>query len=254
MKSVSAHERLWGDRRGWDERPLLRELYLNWFGMMASHLRPGRTVELGSGPGRFAEQCEGVIAADIVHLPWLDVVLDATRLPFGEGAVDNLVMLDVFHHLDVVAFLDEAGRVLSPGGRVVMIEPYISAFSYLIYHFVHDEPTRMKGDPFFVDPALSERPFDGNQALPTLVFWRFAERFRQRWPIFSIRFKELFSILLYPLSGGYRYPKLIPTSCIPVVRRIEKCLHPFRRWLAFRTLVVLERRNVVSNAAEVEGT
>ena len=145
MKSVSAHERLWGDRRGWDERPLLRELYLDWFGMMASHLRPGRTVELGSGPGRFAERCEGVIATDIVDFPWLDVVLDATRLPFGEGKVDNLVMLDVFHHLDVVSFLDEAGRVLSPGGRVVMIEPYISAFSYLIYHFVLDEPTRMKG-------------------------------------------------------------------------------------------------------------
>lgn len=242
MTDPSALERLLAHRRGWEKKPLLRALYLEWFERMASHLRPGRTVELGSGPGRFAERCPGVIASDIVPVPWVDVVLDAARLPFGAGAVDNLVMLDVFHHLDPVAFLDEAARVLSPGGRVVMVEPYISPLSYWVYRFIHREPTRMREDPFSAERPPRAHPFDGNQALPTLVFWRDEERFRERWPGLSILRRELFAILLYPLSGGYGYPTLIPPLLVPVVRRVERWLLPLGRWLAFRTLVVLERR------------
>ncbi|MFQ5912342.1 MAG: methyltransferase domain-containing protein [Nitrospinota bacterium] len=208
---------------------------------MVSHLCPGLTVEVGSGPGRFAEFYGGVIPSDVLFVPWVDVVLDAMHLPFKTRAVHNLVMLDVFHHLDPSAFLDEATRVLSPGGRVVMIEPYISPFSYLVYRFIHEEPTKLDEDPFWSHRSRATYPLDGNQALPTLTFWRDPQRFQERWPALTIRHKELFSLLLYPLSGGYGYPSLIPRFGVPAVRWIERRLSPLRRWLAFRTLVVLER-------------
>ncbi len=240
---TSADERLARHREVWESKPLLRELYGEWFEMIASHLGPGSTVEIGSGPSRFAEFQKEVITTDIVSVPWIDLVMDAARIPLKDNSVGNLVMLDVFHHIENPGnFLDEAERVLSPGGRVIMVEPYVSPFSYLVYNFIHEEAVNMKEDPFTpAEPSGQSLPFDGNGALPTLTFWRRADRFKERWPGLEISRKELFSFILYPLSGGYGFPGLIPRGCVPLVRLIEKSLRPFSRLLSFRTLVVLNK-------------
>ena len=124
-----------------------------------------------------------------------------------------------------------------------MIEPYISPFSHLIYRLFHEEPVVMDVNPFSPSSSLGgSHPFDGNMTIPTLAFGRHAERFFQKWPQFKILHQELFSYLLYPLSGGYGFPSLIPPRLLPLFKWIERRLHPLRRWLAFRTLIVLEKR------------
>lgn len=46
------------------------------------------------------------------------------ELPFEAGAFDHLLVRDVIHHLDEPARLvDEAARVLAPGGRLDVLEP-----------------------------------------------------------------------------------------------------------------------------------
>jgi SAM-dependent methyltransferase len=48
----------------------------------------------------------------------------AYDLPFADGAFDHVVARDVVHHLDRPArFIEECARVLSPGGRLDLLEP-----------------------------------------------------------------------------------------------------------------------------------
>ena len=79
----------------------------------------GRTVEIGGGIGQFKDRFPLVIATDIQIAPWLDLVADAQRLPFAQGSISNIVMIDVLHHLEFpLLFLREASRVLRPGGTM----------------------------------------------------------------------------------------------------------------------------------------
>ena len=58
--------------------------------------------------------------------PWLTVVEgDASALPFEDGSVDAVVMLDVLEHVpEPRAVLTEVRRVLRPGGVVVLSVPH----------------------------------------------------------------------------------------------------------------------------------
>jgi SAM-dependent methyltransferase len=107
-------------------RQPLRRIYREWHELVAARLAdvPGATIELGAGIGRFKEVVPDAVATDIQPTPWADAVVDAGELPYEDGSVANLVLIDVFHHLARPArFLDEAVRVLAPAGRVVLLEP-----------------------------------------------------------------------------------------------------------------------------------
>jgi len=88
-----------------------------------------RVLDLAGGTGRAAaalpdrdvtvvDAAPGMLArARAKGLP--AVRGDATRLPFRDGAFDAVVVTDALHHLDAPAALDEAARVLRPGGVLV---------------------------------------------------------------------------------------------------------------------------------------
>lgn len=50
------------------------------------------------------------------------VQLDAQHLPFGSGSFDVVLMFEAIYYVpDAKAFLDEAARVLSPGGKILIV-------------------------------------------------------------------------------------------------------------------------------------
>ena len=77
-------ETLRDHERAWNERPLLRRIYRDWFALMASRLSdvPGPTVELGAGLARFREVVPDVVETDVEETPWADLVVDAESLPY----------------------------------------------------------------------------------------------------------------------------------------------------------------------------
>ena len=68
------------------------------------------------------------------------IVADATQpLPLGRGEVSVLVARAVLEHLsDTEAFIEEAGRVLEPGGHFVVLVPNRHAFSSVLNRLIPD--------------------------------------------------------------------------------------------------------------------
>jgi SAM-dependent methyltransferase len=238
-----AEDTLAEHREVWARKRCLRLIYRSLHQRMARACRPGRTLELGGGIGSFKDYLPDVVTTDIQAAPWLDLVADAQDLPFADGSFDNIVLMDVLHHLPHPSrFLAEAERVLVPGGRLVLMEPAITPLSWPFYHYIHQESVRLGVDPLGAAAQCSTDPYDANQAVPTLLFGRHLARCRERFPALRMVEKRFLSILAYPLSGGFKRWTLLPGRVADLVLALDDVLSPLLgRWLGFRMLVVLER-------------
>lgn len=229
----------------WKHRPLLRRLYRDWYDLIVARLSKvaGPTVELGAGTAHFKEAYPEAVATDIETTPWADQVVDALRLPYEDGSLANLVLIDVFHHLARPAlFFDECVRVLRPGGRVVILDPYCSAVSTQAYRRFHHEQTDLSVPPLSDAPEIEDAALDSNQARATLVFFRAPSELERRWPSLRMVERTRLAFVLYPLSGGYSRRPLVPAALYRPLSWLERALQPLGRAAAFRCLVVLERR------------
>ncbi len=229
----------------WQNKPVLQRLYADWYGEISTWLVPGRTVELGGGTGNLKAHVPGVYCTDVVVLPWLNLVADAQRLPFQSESLANLVLFDSLHHIENVSlFFDEALRTLRVGGRIIVMDPYLSWASWPIYRWLHPEPMDCTEDPLvFKPPQADRRPFDSNQAVATTLFERNPSRFQSRYPGFSIRHIRRLACVAYPLSGGFDHPSILPERLLTPILRLEQILERVGWLLAFRMLVVIERRS-----------
>lgn len=235
-------------RRMLQSRPFLRMIYDEWYAKLNSSLPPtsARVLELGSGPGYLRETLPELITSDIQQLPWVDRVEDATNLKFDAGSLDAIVMTNVFHHIqDPHAFLSEASRCLRPGGRVVMIEPWTTSWSRLVYRWLHHEP-------FDPDAVSWELPAGGplsvaNGALPYICFSRDLKTFAHRHPNLEVRTTQPFMPVSYLLSGGFSIPVPLPVSWYRPIRRAERTLLEPR--FSMFALIVLERTERMFDAS-----
>lgn len=247
-------DKLTQHKKTWETKPLLRLLYRDWYQLIKNNMTAGRTLEIGGGSGNFKEFMPEVISGDIVRTDWTDLAMSAEAIPFGSSSLENIVLFDVLHHLEnPVLFLREAGRVLVNGGRLIMMEPYVSPFSYIVYRWLHPEPLDMNADPFAVVAKNPDRrPFDANNGIPTLFFKKHLRRFRQEFPTLKVKLIERLSFLTYPLSGGFEKPALIPAQSYPFFCWLEKKMKRFSALLAFRMLVVLEKNQETQRSSTKE--
>lgn len=233
-------------RSVWQRKPALRFLYQDFHRQLLAGCGNGAIVEIGGGTAHIKEIRSDVISMDILPFPGIDVVADAHRLPFADGSLAALVMLDVLHHLErPIEFFNEAARVLQPNGRLAMIEPAMTPLARRFYERFHEEPVDMKVDPFEIVEIDPERdPFDANQAIPTLLFSTDAarQRFEKVVPSLRVRNVDWLSLIAYPLSGGFQPWSLLPTALVDPLLKLERRMPAFvRKGLAFRMIVALER-------------
>ena len=233
-------------RAAWEARPELRTVYREWFAALLEAVGPGRpVVEVGAGPGFFKDFAPVLIATDVVPGLAVDVRCDADVLPFRSGSVAAIVMVDTLHHLaHPLDFLAEAARVLRPGGRLAMVEPWITPPSWVLYRFFHQEDCRLGVDlerPFD-DPAKAA--LDGNAAIPYLAL----ARLRRRGEPLRVLRAEPFVGLPYLATFGFKVMRPLPATWGTLWRAGEAVLRPARRWLATRALLVLENPGGATDA------
>jgi SAM-dependent methyltransferase len=245
MQTTQAEECLKKHRELWQNKPVLREIYHTYYTMIKNVCIEGVTLEIGGGSGNLKEYFPKSISTDIVTLPWLDMVSDAQHLPFKDGSITNIIMIDVLHHLENPAtFLLEAQRILKTGGRLIFLEPAITPVSRIILRIFHPEPINMRQNPLKnCPPDHGRKPFDANQALPTLLFGRYRSSFLETFSSFRIVELKYHDLFVYPLSGGFRSWCLVPYSLIQPLLLIEQRLLVFLGPLmAFRLFCVIEKK------------
>ena len=251
MKDGAA--RLAEHRRIWEGKAVLSRVYAVWFDALLAGLPPrARVVEVGAGPGFLSAYARGRgrgiswVASELLETPWNDVVADGLRLPFGAGTFDAVVGLDLVHHLArPAAFFNEAARVLRPGGRIAVIEPWVSPLSYPIYRWVHQEGCTLgldPWDPFGRDEGQGKDPFRGDAA----VLWRLMrETPPARWRELGFAPPSVTRMngFAYLLSLGFREASLLPPSLATLLMKADRVLAPLARYVGMRALAVWERRD-----------
>src|SRR5687767_12619253 len=95
-------EELRWNRKAWDSKPLLREIYYDLYRQIAASLNrtiQGPVVEIGSSWGRIKEIIPDCITTDLAAHSWLDRQENAYALTFPNASVSNIILFDVWHHL-----------------------------------------------------------------------------------------------------------------------------------------------------------
>ena len=224
----------------------LRKIYLRWYALIIKSLNrniKGPLLELGSCGGFFKEFIPELITSDILRIPDMGVVLDGQHLPFSRESLRGIVMINVFHHLpEIESFLDDAGFCVKPGGTVVMIEPWVTNWSRIMYGLFHFEECRLDTKDW-KSPAGG--PLSGaNLALPWIVFERDRKRFEQNFPKWQVERIELHEPFCYLLSGGVAFKSFMPPGFYDICRRLENIVRPWmHRWAMFATITLIRRKN-----------
>jgi len=225
--------------RSWQSKPLLQKIYAGFYRKILQHIDtslPGAIVELGSGIGNLKAHLPQAIATDLFPNPWLDLVCDAYRLPFAARSISHLVMFDVFHHLErPCAFFREARRVLVPGGRVILFEPFISVASYPVYGLLHHEPVARRAEISRDETPPPAHTYYAAQGNATRLFFR--REFRDWLTGWTIAHAEAFSAFAYLFSGGYSKPAVYPQACFPLLQSIDSALSTLPHLFGARCLV-----------------
>lgn len=247
MKVAQHNDEIQQNLARWNRKPILRKIYSDFHHRIAAHLSDldgGEIIELGSGIGNIQEVIPRCVKTDLFPNPWIDRVENAFRLSCADASVSDLILFDVFHHLRYPGTaLQEFRRVLKPGGRVHIFDPYMSLLGRIVFGLFHHEPIALSDaitwaapddwDPEDVDYYAAQgnatRVFFKHEQIADLNDWTICHR--QRLPGIS-----------YVASGGYSKPQLFPDVAYPLMQGIDSLAAHLPRLFATRLLVVLEKK------------
>ena len=233
------------NRTYWRKKSLLRKVYKRFYTEIEKRLIGGSKLELGSGIGQIKEFIPDCVTSDLFPNPGVDRLESAYLLSFPDGSLNNIILFDVWHHLEYPgAALSEIRRVLAPGGRAVIFDPAMGLIPRIIYGLFHHEPLGfgqpihwqppdfldLKDAPYFAAQARAWRIFYRNEDAGHLVNWNVLEC--AAWADFT-----------YLSSGGFSKPSMYPVVFLPWLETLDRWLTWISRPIfAGRMLIVLEKK------------
>lgn len=233
-------------RAAWQRKSGLRSYYTTQiFDRMVPEIVDGPTLQLGAGAGFLSKYYPGMVNSDVADFDGVNVIADVHNLQFEDEFFANIVGIDVLHHFARPGLaLRECTRVLRPGGRLVLIEPWAGSLGQFFFRFVHHEDCMDIVNPW--DEAFPEpkNPMDGNASIPITILHRRASELRQHVPDIRISKTEPFGCLSYLLTGGFQKIGL-PAPVIRIFYTMENLLpRSIMAFVALRAMFVLEKRQL----------
>lgn len=224
-------------------KPLLKAIYDQWYTLLVAHLPSGEgpVLELGSGAGYCDRYIPGLITSELLYCPSVRIRLDAQHMPFADRALRAIVFTDVLHHIpNVRLFFAEATRCIRPGGKILMIEPWVTAWSRFAYRHLHHEPFSPEASDWSFP---SSGPLSGaNTAVPWIVFQRDRREFEIEFPALEIEQIRPFLPFRYVFSGGVGMRSLVPGFTNGMWTQLERMLEPWMSHLGMFAFISVGRR------------
>ncbi len=224
-------------------KPFLKAIYDEWYRILAAELPSGEgeVLELGSGAGFCDRYIKGLITSEVFYCPTARLIVDGKQIPFADGSLRAIVFTDVLHHMpDVRQFFGEASRCLRPGGKILMIEPWVTTWSRFVFKNFHHEPFSPEAQDWTFP---STGPLSGaNGAIPWIVFVRDRDRFESEFPDLQIGRIRPFLPFRYLVSGGVGMRSLMPGFTHSLWVRLERMLESQMSRLAMFAFVSVHRR------------
>ena len=228
----------------WEQKPILRTIYDDFYSSIVKATNQsidGKIVEIGSGIGNLKAHIPNCICTDAFNNPWIDQVENAYKLSFNDNEVSNIILFDVWHHLEFpVSALNEFKRVLKRQGRIILFEPYISILGAVVYGIFHPENVGLfKKINMGEGMSLDKLSYYAAQGNATRFFSQ--KKYRKYLSGFSITEKQKLPATAYVLSGGYGKKQMFPDKYYTKIKKIESLLEGMPSLFATRTLIVLEK-------------
>lgn len=217
---------------------------------LITEIKAGLILEIGSGSG-FAKNLIpsfDFYRSDYLFLPRMtDINFSAYSIPFKSETFQTVFMVDVLHHFQYpINALNEIHRILKNHGKIILIEPHVSFFSYLIYKFFHHEPTTFRISRIAVEDTLNFSADSADNGISTSLFlsskWR-SERgdLYKKFSVQKIRFVDFFSF--FATGGLQRSKDLIPFKLYRTIHMLDRLLpNILLRFIGSRLIVVLEKK------------
>lgn len=211
-------------RETWARKPALRRYYeKEMFARLAAAMPDGRSLEIGAGPGFFSTYRGCDIISDISEGPHVDRVVDAHDMPFPDDEFDAVVGLDVVHHFRHPAkALSEIARILRPGGRLILVEPWTGPVGRFVNTYLHHEDCFAIDDPWAPVFTGDKDPMDGNATIPRTLFADASHSLREKVGL-EVRTLEPFGCLGYLATGGFTrwsLPQVLATGLMKFERKL----------------------------------
>ena len=189
MINLDTADRVEGITERIRNKDILFKFYHEFYSKFADCLKycpsNGLALEIGSGFGFLKEIIPNVVTSDVIPYKIVDIVMDASNLPFDDSSLKSVFMLNTLHHIpDSTSLFNEIERCLKPDGRMLIIDQYNGWFSKIIYRHLHHEPYDPNATSWCFQPS---GPLSGaNGALCWIIFYRDRALFEQLYPTLKI--------------------------------------------------------------------
>ena len=146
-----------------------------------------RLLEVGCGDGRITAQLADKATCLVAVDPSANDLLRAVRqvdkalfcrasgvqLPFPDDCFDTVLFTLSLHHQDSRLALGEAGRVVAPGGKILVMEPAVDGEAQQLFHFFEDETIALESSM----AAIADSPLRVVQATQFEADWQFESKY-----------------------------------------------------------------------------
>ena len=235
------------------EKAFLKQIYEEWYCISSQYLpsKNGFSLEIGTGAGFLNNYVSNLITSDILPVQGIDIVFDAHHLPFRENSFQTIFLFNVLHHIrDPEVFFQEVEHSLLKNGKLIMIEPWVSPWSKIIYNKLHHEP--FNTDIQTWDLPESGPLSGGNDALPWIIFHRDRKLFEQKVSLKIDSIQEIMPFR-YLLSGGISTRNLMPGWMFRPLTHLEGLISKKSlKKLAMFALIVLKKNDKINNCTKIE--
>ncbi len=164
-------------RENFENKESIYIFYQRLFGLLKNEIGEKgealKIIEIGAGAGLSSNFMTDLryIRTDALETGYQDEIVDAQSLPYKNKSVDVFFGVDVLHHIpNPFLFLEEVSRTLRSNGKLVLVEPAITPFSWPIYKFLHPEPMKWCVAVSKNFEYSSSEVMDANNAVPSLIF------------------------------------------------------------------------------------